>query len=81
MPATDKACVTGSGCNLRGEQHPFFQMSRDMRIRSCMRIVRHHDDRLVKVLIQPLQDFQDFGCGVTVEIARLARRLVTASDR
>jgi hypothetical protein len=40
-----------------------------------MRIVRHHHDSFVKILVEPLEDLQHFGRRMAVEIAvRLVRK-------
>ena len=38
--------------DLRGQQHAFFQVARDVRIRSGMRVMSDHYHRLVKILIK-----------------------------
>jgi hypothetical protein len=37
----------------RRKEHAFFKMPREVRVRGCVRIVRHHHDGFVKVFIQP----------------------------
>ena len=44
------------------KQHALFQVSGHMRVRGRMWIMRHHDHGLVKVFVQPLQDFEHFSC-------------------
>src|SRR6266496_2101366 len=55
---------------LRREQHAFFEMPDHMSIRRGMGVVSDHYNCLMKVFVQPLQDFQYFRCGVAVQIAR-----------
>ena len=55
--------------DLCGKQHSFFQMTSHVRVGRGVGIVRHHHDRLLKILVQSLQDFQYFGSGVAVEIS------------
>ncbi len=52
-----------------------------VRVRSGMRIVRNHHDRLLKILIQSLQDLQHFCRGVAVQIASRFVCQATKSDR
>ena len=78
-PATAKAGLVGVTGLLRvrcGEsdlsrrqQHAFFQMPRHVRVRRSVRIVRHHHNRLLEVFVQPLQNLQHFGRGMTVQVA------------
>ena len=54
---------------LSRQQHAFFQVPGHVGVRSGMRIVRDHDNRFVKVFIQPLKNFENFGRRMAVEIA------------
>ena len=52
----------------RRQQHSLFQVPRHVRVRGRVRIVRNHHDRLLEVLVQPLQNLQHFCCGMAVEV-------------
>ena len=53
-----------------GQQHSFFQMPSYVSVRSGMWIVRDHHNGFMKILIQTFQNFEDFGGGMAIEIAR-----------
>jgi len=51
------SCFLGRAALSRRQEHSFFQMSRHVCVGRCVRIVRYHNDRLLEILIQPLQNF------------------------
>src|ERR1700690_4522776 len=49
------------------QQHSLFQVTGHVRIRSGVRVVRHHHDCLVEILVEAFENLQHFGGGVAVE--------------
>src|SRR3954454_9844966 len=60
--------VVGRTSLAKRQQLPLFKMARNVRVGSGVRVVRDHDDSLAEIFIEALDDVEDVGSGVAVEI-------------
>src|SRR6185503_2899766 len=61
--------ASAGGCFILLDEHALLEMNEPVRLLRGLRIVRHHDDRLAQVVVQPLEQPEDLLGGRAVEIA------------
>src|SRR2546422_433402 len=53
----------------RSTQHAFFEIQHRVRVTGSARVVSNHDDRFVKLFIEPLDQIENLFSGLRIEVA------------